>query len=221
MILLERLLDLLAMGQQPQIGRHLVALWADAGEIAEDVGVDLPRIRLPADGVRGVEADLAADQFFQLAHLGVVAVEEFQEARLRAGGAFVAQGLEAGDAMLDFGQVHREIVRPETRPLADGRRLGRLKMGEPEAGQIAVLGGERGQGVDHGRHSPGDHLQALAQQQQVGVVGHVAACGAQVDDGPGVGAKVAVGVDVGHHVVPQLPLVTVGGLEVDVVRRGP
>ena len=155
------------------------ALWADAGEIAEDVGVDLPRIGLPADGVGGVETDLAADQLLQLPHLGVVAVEKLQEARLRAGRALVAQGLEAGDAMLDFGQVHREIVGPETRPFADGRRLGGLEMGEAEAGQIAVLGGEGGQRVDHGRHPAGDHLQALAEQQQVGVVGHVAACGAR------------------------------------------
>ena len=38
--------------------------------------------------------------------------------------------------------------------------------------------------------------------------------------GPGVGADVAVGVDVGHHVVPQLPLVARGRLEVDVVDVG-
>ena len=42
-----------------------------------------------------------------------------------------------------------------------------------------------------------------------------------MDDRPGVGAEVAVSVDVGHHVVPQLSLVTFGGLEVDVVDVGP
>ena len=39
--------------------------------------------------------------------------------------------------------------------------------------------------------------------------------------GRAVGADVAVGVDVGHHVVPQLPLVAVGRREVDVVDVGP
>ena len=39
--------------------------------------------------------------------------------------------------------------------------------------------------------------------------------------GAGGGALVAVGVDVGHHVVPQLALVLFGGVEVDVVDVGP
>ena len=88
---------------------------------------------------------------------------------------------------------------------------------KPRQGRSRCSGGESGQGIDHARRAAGDHLQALAQQQQVGVVGHVAARGAQVDDRPGLGALVAVGVDVGHHVVPQLSLVLGGRLEVDVV----
>ena len=87
--------------------------------------------------------------------------------------------LRLRDAVLDFGQVHRQVVGPEARPLADRGRLGGLEMGEAQAGQIAVLGGEAGQRVDHGRRPPGDHLQPFTQQQQVGVVGHVAACGAR------------------------------------------
>ena len=151
----------------------------------------------------------------------MVAVEQFQETGLRAGGALAAQRLEAGDAVLDLGQVHREVVRPEAGPLAHGRRLGRLEMGEPQAGQIAVFGGEAGQRIDHGRHPAADHFQPFAQQQQIGVVGHVAACGAQVDDRHGRGAGVAVGVDVGHHVVAEFPLVAGRGLKVDVVHVGP
>ena len=77
--------------------------------------------------------------------------------------------------------------------------------------------GEAGQALDH-RHQPvADQLQRLAQQEQVGVVGHVAARGAQVDDRPGRGADVAVGVDVGHDVVPQPPFVPLGSGKIDVV----
>ena len=61
---------------------------------------------------------------------------------------------------------------------------------------------------------------AFAHQDQVGVVGDVAARGAQVNDRPGSGAQVAVGVHVGHHVVPQLLLVSGGGGEIDVVDVG-
>ena len=41
--------------------------------------------------------------------------------------------------MLDLGQVQHEVVGPEAGPLAHGRRLGRLEMGEAQAGQVAVL----------------------------------------------------------------------------------
>ena len=127
----------------------------------------------------------------------------------------------AADAVLDLGQVHRQIVGPEARPLADGRGLGRLEMGEAQAGQIAVLGSETGQRVDHRGRPPGKHLQSLAQQQQIGVVGNVATRGPEMDNCSGVGALVAVGVNVGHHVMPQPALVPLGCLEVDVVQVGP
>ena len=147
----------------------------------------------------------------------MIAVEQLQEAGLRAGRAFHAAGLERRDAVLDFRQIERQIVGPQARPPADGRRLRRLQVREAERRQVAILFGEVGQRDDHRRQPPGDHLQRLAHQNQVGVVGDVAACGAQVNDRPGRGALVAVGVDVGHHVVPQLALVLVGGVEIDVV----
>jgi len=83
-----------------------------------------------------------------------------------------------------------------------------------------MLGGESAQAVDHGRHPAGNNLQALAQQQQIGVVGDKATGRAQVDDRPGVGTLVAVGVDVGHHVVAQLAFVAGRSLEVHVVHMG-
>ena len=60
-------------------------------------------------------------------------------------------------------------------------------------------------------------FERFAHQDQVGVVGDVAARGAQVDDRAGVGANVAVGVDVGHHVVPQFSLVLGRLGEIDIV----
>ena len=63
---------------------------------------------------------------------------------------------EAGHAVLDFVQVQHEVVGPETGPLAHRRRLGRLEMGERQAGQVAVLPGEGGQGVDHARQPVAD-----------------------------------------------------------------
>ena len=197
------------MGQEPQVGGRLVGAGGDAGERVEHLGVDLARVGLAGDGVGLVEAHLLGDELLELPHLVVIAVEELQEAGLRAGRAFDAARLERGDAVLDFGQVERQVVRPQARPPADGRRLGRLQVREAERRQVAVLLGKVGERVDHRRQPPGDHLQRFADQDQVGVVGDVAARGAEMDDRPGRGALVAVGVDVGHHVVPQLALVAV------------
>ena len=61
----------------------------------------------------------------------------------------------------------------------------------------------------------------LADQDQVGVVGDVAARRAEVDDLPGRRGDVAVGVDVGHDVVAEPLLVGPGGVEVDVVDLRP
>ena len=88
-------------------------------------------------------------------------------------------------------------------------------------GKSRYLLGEIGQRDDHRRQPLGDHLQRFANQDQVGVIGDVATCRPEVDDRPRRGALVAVGVHVGHHVVPQLALVLLGGVEIDVVRVRP
>ena len=174
----------------------------------EDLRVDLARIGLAGDGVAGVEAHLLGDELVEPSDLGVIAVKEFEEAGLRAGRAFDAAGLERGDAVLELVQIQHQVVGPQAGPLADGRRLGRLQVREAEAGQVAVLL-RRTWPARRSRRPAGraTQLQRLAHQDQVGVVGDVAARRAEVDDRPGRGADVAVGVDVGHHVVPQLPLV--------------
>ena len=147
----------------------------------------------------------------------MVAAEQLQKTGLGAGRALAAVGLEVGQAELDLRQVQHEIVGPEARPFADRRRLGGLKMREGQAGQGTVFLGEPGETVDHGHQPVADHFQGLAEQDEIGIVGHVATGRAEVDDRPGGGAKVAVGMNVGHDIVPQPPLVALGGGEVDVV----
>ena len=109
------------------------------------------RIGLAGDGVRGGEAHLGGDEFVEAADLRMVAAEKLEEAGLRAGRSFHTAGFEFHDSPLDFGEVHHQIVSPETGPLADGGRLRRLQMREPQAGQSAMLGGKRRQPIDDGR----------------------------------------------------------------------
>ena len=209
------------MGQEPQVGGRFVGAGRDPGERVEHLGVDLARVRLAGYGVGLVEAHLAGHELFELAHLLVVAVEQLQKAGLGAGGALGAAGPQRGDAVLHFGEVQCQVVCPQAGPAADRGGLGRLQVREPQRGQVAILPGKVAQRPDHRRQPPRDQRERLAQQDEVGVVGHKAARGPQVDDRPGRGALVAVGIDVRHHVVPQLVLVLGGRGEVDVVDVGP
>lgn len=56
LVLLERLLDLLQVGEQPDVGCDLVCRRGERGEGGEDVDVDLARVRLASDGVGILEA---------------------------------------------------------------------------------------------------------------------------------------------------------------------
>src|SRR5262249_55870825 len=80
---------------------------------------------------------------------------------------------------------------------------------------------EGGQGVDDADEGVAHQAEGVAHEDQVGVVGDVAGGGAEVEDVAGGGGGVAVGVDVGHDVVPQPALVHLGAGEVDVVDVGP
>ena len=218
---LERLLDLALVGQQPQVGAEPVGALGDPRQRAEHLGVDLARVGLARDGIGLGEAERLGHHAVERLDLGVVAVEELEEAGLRAGRPLDPQELQLGEPLLDLAQVEDQLVAPERRALADRHELRRLEVGVAQAGQRLVPLGEPCQGVDRGGRLVADDLQRRADQDQVGVVGDVAARGAQVDDRPGHGRGVAQGVDVRHHVVAEPPLVPRGGVEVDRVDRRP
>ena len=118
-------------------------------------------------------------------------------------------------------QVQQQVLDPEGGPLAHGGGLGRLEVGEAQAGLVLPLGGE----AAPGRRSTSSRRRAqqpqgLAADEQVAVVGDEAAGGPQVDDGPGGGRLVAPGVDGGHDVVAQAGLMAGDGLQVHGVLGG-
>ena len=175
MIRLERLIDLLAMGQQAQIGAELVCGLPQAGQGIENLAIDFARVGLAGDGVDRVEAHLAGDQLIQAADALVIAAEEGEKTGLRAGRALDAAEAQRFQTMLEFVQIENEIVAPQTGAFADGRELGRLKMRETERGQIAPARGEAGQRVDDADEPIAQQPQTLAHQDQIGIVGDIAA----------------------------------------------
>ena len=119
--------------------------------------------------------------------------------------------------MFDLGEVEQEILAPQAGAFADGRRLGRLEVGEPERREVAVAMGETRHRLDHTDEAVADQAQPFFHQQEVRVVRDEAARRPEVDDATRRGGRVAVGVDVRHHVVPHLALVLRRCVEVDIV----
>ena len=144
-------------------------MWALAASLAEgpeDLRIDLPRIGLPGHGVGGGKADFLGDEPLQFDDLLVVAVEQPQEAGLRAGRPLGTAGPQPFEPMLDFGQVERQVVGPEARPLADRRRLRRLQVGEAQSRRGPLGFGETGQPVDDQDNLIADQCEGLAEQDR-------------------------------------------------------
>ena len=162
-----------------------------------------------------VEAERGGDHAVEGLDLGVIPVEQGQEAGLGAGRPLDAQEPELGASTLDFPEVEDQLVAPERRPLAHGHELGRLEVGVAQAGKVLPPDGEVREGVDRRDEPVADQVKGFSDQDQVGVVGHVTTRRAQVDDRAGRRRRIPQRVDVGHHVVAEPPLVGFGGGEVD------
>ena len=151
LVLVERLRELAHPLQEAQVGAHLVAALGDAGEGGEHLAVELAGVGLAGDRHRAGEPEPGGDPGVELADLGMVAGEQGEEARLRAGGPLDSAAAQRRQPVVDLGQVEDEVVRPQAGALADGRQLRRLEVGVGETGQGAVARGEGGEAGDRRR----------------------------------------------------------------------
>ena len=154
----------------------------------------------------------------ELADLRVVAVEELEEARLRAGRALHAAEGQRGDAMIEIGEVEHEVLHPERRALADGRRLRRLQM----RGAERRLGAPLAREVASAREDADDLRRAAARvPRRMRIRSALSVTNALVAPRWMKPLRrrrdVAERVDVRHHVVAEAPLVRGDDVEVDVV----
>src|SRR5207237_1751922 len=121
-------LERVEVGQQANVIAELVNGSGNAGEGADDLRIDLPRIGLAGHGERMVETESARDKPVELLDLLMIAVKQSEERRLSACRTLDAAELQRLDPVFDLFQVDYQILRPEGGPLADGSELGRLKM---------------------------------------------------------------------------------------------
>ena len=93
----------------------------------------------PVTGIERAKPDRRGHAPVELAHLRVVAVEELEEGRLRARRALHAAAGQRRDAVVEVREVEHEVLHPERRALADGRRLRGLEVRVAERRLVAPL----------------------------------------------------------------------------------
>ena len=222
LVLLKGLFHLLEVGQQAQVGGKLHAALADAGQCVEHKGVHLAAGGLAGhrdDGL-GVKAHLPGNGSVHRADLVGIALEQLHEGSLGAGGTLDAAQLQSSQTVVDLLQVHHQLVGPQGGTLAHGGGLGRLAVGVGHAGHVLVFLGKAGQLCQHADELFAHQLQALPHDDDVGVVAHIAAGGTQMDDAGCLGALLAVGINVAHHVVAHQLFALNGHFVIDVVHMG-
>ena len=198
------------MLKQTDVVRHAVGALREGGEDVQDAAVGLARVGLAADGEAAVEAELCGDAVVHLVDLRAVAVKEVHEAGLGAGRAAAAEELERGEDVVELLEVAQKVLHPERRALADGHRLRGLIVRVAEGRHGGVFARERGEICQHAEQLTAQIAQTVAVENEIGVVGDVAARRTKVDDAGGGRRGLAVGVDVRHHIVAHLALALLG-----------
>ena len=204
--LLERLLHLLEICQQTQVIGELARGLRNAAQHGNHLIVHLAGVRLPGHRHHLVKAHRRGNILLDRPDFRAVAAEELHEGRLCARRALAAQQRQGGQAVFQLAIVHVQFIQPQRRALADRRQLGGLQMRVRQRRHVLVLIREIRQQVHHVEQLAAHDLQALAHDNHIGVVTHIAGRRAQMDDARRLRALQTVSVDVAHHVVAALLL---------------
>src|ERR1043166_5988339 len=95
----------------------------DTCERGQHLRVLLASVRLPRNGEHAGEAHPPGNTHVEVAYLVVVAVEQVQEARLRARGPFPPPELQGVEPMQQLLRVEQELLHPQGDALANRRQL--------------------------------------------------------------------------------------------------
>ena len=204
------------MLQKPNVVCHAVAALGDGRQAVQDAAVKLPGIGLAADVEALTKAKVRADAAVHLVNFRRIPVKQLQKARFRAGGSPAAQKFHGFHHKIQLHQVADKVLHPQCRPLANRDQLGGLIMGVAESGGRLVRFRETGKVGDDLQQLSPEVFQAVPVENDVGVIGDIAAGGAQMDDTGGGGRGLAVGIHVSHHVVADFLFPRRGTGKVDV-----
>ena len=220
LVLLKRLLNLTVVLEKADVIGHAVKALGDGGEDIQNTAVHLAGVGLATDAAAAFKAERCAELAVELRDLLLIALEQLHKACLGAGGAPGAAELHGADDKVQLLQVKEQVLEPQRCPLANGDQLGGLIVGIAQGGGCLIFLREFGEVAHHCQQLTPQVLQSLAVEDEVGIVCHIAAGGAQVNDAGGGGGRLAVGVNMGHNVMAHFLFPLGGKVKVDVGNVG-
>src|SRR5439155_561487 len=127
-----------AAHQQAQIRGELRRRLCDPLQHGQHLSVQLARVRLSGDREHLFESHGARHALVELSDLAVIALEQVEKTRLRAGRSLDATKPQRADPIEQLFGVEREVLHPECDALADRRELRRLEVRVRGAGERTI-----------------------------------------------------------------------------------
>ena len=163
------------MLQKPNVVCHAVAALGNGRKAIQDAAVQLPGIGLAADIEALTKAKVGADAAVHLVDFFRIPIKQLEEAGFGTGGSPAAQEFHGFHDKIQLYQIADEVLHPQRCPLAHRDQLGGLIMGVAQRGRGLVRFRKTGKiGDDLQQLSP-EVLQAVPVENDVGVVGDIAA----------------------------------------------
>ena len=204
------------MLEQANVVGHAVCALPDGRQHIQDATVGFARIGLAADREAFFKAELGSDAAVHLVDLVSVAIEEIQKARLRAGGAAAAEKAHGVNDEIKLLQICTEVLHPQRRALADGHGLRGLIVRVAQSRGFSVFARKYRQVAHHAQKLPPQIPEAVAIEDEIGVICYIAAGRPQMNDAGGGGRSLTVSVHMRHHIMAHLMLPLLGHRIVDV-----
>ena len=126
---------------------------------------------------------------------------------------------EVGKHEIQLIKVEKQILYPEAGTLADGNELCRLKMRVAKGRKGTVLHSKGGERFYHGDKLAPYIAQSVTVDDEISIVGDIAARCAEVYYACGIGAAFAIDMDMRHDVVAQQLFLCGDGVVVDIVEH--
>ena len=169
------------MGKEPYVPCEFHCALGNAGEHGKREVIHFPAVSLAAHSIGGGHAHLFGDLCFQSLHLFRVSPKQFQKTGTRSGSPPASQKPQIPEDPVQMLQIHHKILHPEAGSLSRCGGLRGLEMGIGQGRGIGIPVGKPPHGTNGAKELFPHKAQGVPLQEEIRVVAHVAAGGAQMD----------------------------------------